>query len=174
MVSEMGADALTPDEIIGVLGLKPHPEGGSYRETYRSRVAVTVTNRDDASGQRCASTAILYILKEGEMSRLHRIVTDEIWHYHLGGPFQLSMIHPDGRVEEVVLGPGMESGQAVYCMVPAGCWFGGVPLPGSSYTLLGCTVAPGFEFRDLTIGERKDLLNRYPGASKVIARLTAA
>lgn len=150
---------MTVEEIVRRYRLEPHPEGGFFRETYRA--AGTVAGR-------AYSTAIYYLLPAGAISRLHRIRCDEIWHFYLGGPMSVATLHEDGREDRTLLGPG----HALQHVVPAGAWFGAWPEPGTAYSLVGCTVAPGFEFADLEIAQRAPLLARYPHAHELIERLT--
>lgn len=149
--------------LIKDLGLKPHPEGGWYRETYRSRAGLRTPR-----GRRSLCTAILFLLEEGQVSRLHRIKSDELWHFHAGGPLRVSAIRPDGKSESALLGPG----HGCQHLVPAGRWFGAAPEKGAGYSLAGCTVSPGFDFRDFELGSREELLRRFPRAAKIIRELT--
>lgn len=125
---------LTADEIISLLGLEPHPEGGYFVETFR-----------DADGdKRAHSTAIYYLLKAGERSHWHRVDAAEIWHWHAGGPLSLS-ISADGLAHETrILGPDLAAGQRPQLVVPTDHWQAAAPL--GDFTLVGCTVAPGFDF----------------------------
>lgn len=155
-------------ELISAFGLEPHPEGGYYKETYRS--AEKMTTRGGAS--RPISTGILFLLPEGQKSRLHRIKSDELWHFHLGGPLRLTQIAPEGAVTEVVLGPDFRNGQRLQHVVPARHWFGAAPEPGAGFCFVGCTVAPGFDFDDFDLGPRATLLARFPDAKDIIVKLT--
>lgn len=122
--------------LIQALGLRPHPEGGHYRETFRDP-------RVDAGG-RAVSTAILFLLGVGEVSEWHRIDATEIWHYHAGAPLVLTQ-SPDGHDAEAAhLGPAIEAGQRPQLVVPPGVWQTATSL--GAWTLVGCTVAPGFTF----------------------------
>jgi predicted cupin superfamily sugar epimerase len=149
---------MTADELAARLNLAPHPEGGFYRETYRA-----------ADG---SSTAIFYLLPAGAKSNLHRIKSDELWHYHLGGPLEIVEITAEGRVEATVLGPDLEKGHILQKAVRAGRWFGARPCPGTDWALAGCTVAPAFQFADFELGRRAELLKRYPAAAGEIEALT--
>jgi hypothetical protein len=122
--------------VIEALGLQPHPEGGWFRETFRDAAA---------GGGRAASTAIFYLLEAGQVSAWHR-VTDavEVWHHYAGGPLQLGLAAPDGPPHRAVLGPDIFAGQTPQVIVPMGWWQSAKPL--GAWTLVGCTVAPGFEF----------------------------
>jgi hypothetical protein len=158
---------LTPAELVEMLGLSPHPEGGFFRETYRAAESFTPSG---IGAPRAVSTAILYLLREGEKSRLHRIKSDELWHYHLGGGLRLTELRPGGKIQETIIGPGLAAGQKLQHAVPAGAWFGAEPLAG--FALVGCTVAPGFDFADFELGKRGALIDEYPLASEAIVRLT--
>jgi len=150
--------------LVRLLRLKPHPEGGFYRETYRA--AGRIPGRRSPGG-RSFCTAILFLLLRGGVSRLHRIKSDELWHFHAGGPLLVVELDPKtGRARRTELG-----GRRVQHVVKAGTWFGAALAPGAGYALVGCTVAPGFEFRDLELGDRTRLLRRYPKARKLIAHL---
>lgn len=128
---------MTADEIIAALGLTPHPEGGHYRETFRDQAVVPGTAR-------AASTAIYYLLKAGEISRWHRVDAVEIWHWHAGAPLQLRMSLDGRSVDVITVGPAIAAGQMPQCVVPRGAWQAAQSL--GEFTLVGCTVAPGFEF----------------------------
>ena len=149
--------------IIDHLVLAPHPEGGYYRRTFCS--GHTLAAQDMPCGfdrPRPVSTAILFLLRAGQYSRLHRIRQDELWHFHLGGPLRLAWIDREGQPHETLVGPDILNGQVLQWAVPGGCWFGATPAPGSAYSLVGCTVAPGFDFSDLCLGSRVELESRYP------------
>jgi len=150
-------------DLIAAFGLQVHPEGGYYRETYRS---------DRKLEGRSVSTAIYFLLPKGSKSRLHRLKSDELWHFHLGGPLVVCEIAPDGRVEETALGPDVRAGQRLQHVVRAGRWFGARLADGAEHALVGCTVAPGFEFDDFEMGDREALMRQYPAASKLIRELT--
>lgn len=126
---------MTADEIIAALQLAPHPEGGYFRETFRDEA------RD---GGRAHSTAIYFLLKAGEVSRWHRVDAVEVWHWYAGAPLMLSIAPPDGAPEEVLLGPAVLQGERPQGIVPAGHWQQARSL--GAWTLVGCTVAPGFTF----------------------------
>ncbi len=129
------ADSLSAAEIIRLLGLQPHPEGGHYRETFRDGA----TDGSD----RAASTAIYFLLREGEISRWHRVDAAEAWHWYAGAPLALTMVDAAG-LREVRLGPDLATGERPQAVVPAGAWQQATSL--GAWTLLGCTVAPGFQF----------------------------
>lgn len=125
---------MTADDVVKMLGLAPHPEGGHFRETFR----------DTASeGGRAASTAIYYLLKAGEHSHWHRVDAVEIWHYYAGAPLSLSIADADG-VREIFLGPDIATGEVPQAVVPKFAWQ--AARTTGAWTLVGCTVAPGFDF----------------------------
>ncbi len=133
-------------ELIETLGLAPHPEGGYFRELFRSRRMVRT---DDGRSERWAATTIYYLLAEGDISRLHRVASDEIWHFYEGAPLELHLLNQQATEHRALrLGPvGADS--APVRVVPAGAWQAARPL--GAYTLVGCTVAPGFEFSDFRL-----------------------
>ena len=156
--------------LIERFGLVAHPEGGYYRESYRSEGVIPSSALPERfTGSRHFSTAIYFLLEKGQYSHLHRIRSDEIWHFYLGGPLRLAMIHPDGKTEEIILGQDIAAGQTLQYAVPAGVWFGATPCAGTAFSLLGCTVAPGFDFADFEMGDKKSLKAVFPGASACIS-----
>ena len=166
-------DAGVIAELIRVYKLKPHPEGGYFRESYRSAGTIPAAALGgNLSGERNCSTAIYFLLPEGSKSKLHRIKSDETWHFYMGGPLTLAQIFPDGRVENVTLGQDIKAGQKFQHVVPAGCWFGAYPEPGSGFSFAGCTVAPGFDFADFELAVPETLLALFPHAANIIKKLT--
>jgi predicted cupin superfamily sugar epimerase len=135
-----------PEALIQQLGLQPHPEGGHYRETYRAREEVN-TDR----GLRPASTAILFLLATGEHSAWHRIRSDELWHHHAGGPLWIHELSGSGKVHSTRLGLDLAAGESPQHVVPAGRWFAAEPATTDGWSLVGCTVAPGFDFADFEL-----------------------
>ena len=125
---------MNADDIIAALGLEPHPEGGFFRETFR----------DAREGARDHSTAIYYLLKEGQRSHWHREDAAEVWHYYMGGPLALSIAEEGRPPADHILGPSLALGERPQVVVPKGAWQSARPL--GSFTLVGCTVAPGFDF----------------------------
>lgn len=154
------------EELIRGLELLPHPEGGFYRETYRAAQTV--------GGGRAAATMIYFLLPAGQVSRLHRIDADEGWHHYLGGTLEVYELdeRDPGRVHVTRLGKDLRNGEVPQHIVPAGRWFGAAPAAGSPYVLVGCTVAPGFEFAHFELGDRAALLARFPAATELVTRLT--
>jgi predicted cupin superfamily sugar epimerase len=148
-------------DLIRTLQLAPHPEGGHYREIWRSPEVVTPA---DARGTRAALTSIYFLLPAGARSRWHRVRSDEIWHHYEGAPLELLLVTPDEfHLERRRLGPlGVDQAQAPVACVPAGFWQAARSL--GDYTLVGCTVAPGFEFSDF------ELLADRPEAEEALLR----
>ena len=168
-----GRHSLSPEELADRLNMSPHPEGGWYVETYRAAGTIPASALPpEFGGERNYSTSILYLLTEGDKSCLHRIRQDEVWHFHLGGPLRLVMISPEGIFSEVVLGQDIPAGQLPQFAVLAGCWFGAAPLPGSGWSLVGCTVAPGFDFADFELADGPELKKSFPGLADIITEFT--
>lgn len=148
--------------LIKTHDLHPHPEGGYYRETFRSETLV-----ETASGPRSAGTAILYLLSGTDVSRFHRIDADEIWHFHTGGSLDIHSLWADGTAQVDVLSP--ENPQVT---IKAGVWFGAALSAPDSYTLVGCTVSPAFDFAGFELADRDELLKAWPSHAEIIQRLT--
>lgn len=161
-------------ELITALNLTPHPEGGYYRETYKSDLCFDANRENpDFPGRRSCSAAIYFLLEEADVSRLHRIKADELWHFYEGSPLTVHVIRPDGTSEEIRLGADIAKGERFQALVRAGCWFG-ASLPEGGHALVGCTTHPGFEFEDFEMATRDDLLNQWPAHAEIIKKLTHA
>lgn len=157
------------EQIIKKLNLQPHPEGGYYRETFRSPL---ILNNLPHGGQRNASTTIYYLLPAGMFSALHRVrLADEVWHHYDGDPVELHLITDAGVYSVVRLGKNLDAGEVPQVVVPANVWQAAVP-EGSAYSLCGCTVAPGFDFADFEMPSRAELLARFPTQPELITKLT--
>lgn len=159
------------DEIVRQLALVPHPEGGFYRETYRAPIEVP-TDR----GVRAASTSIYFLVPRGSFSALHRIRSDEVWHHYAGASLEVVTIDDAGVRLDLHLGADLAGGERPQGVVPSGVWFGariseGDPAP---WALVGCTVAPGFDFADFELAERGKLQARFPAHAAVIEALSRA
>jgi predicted cupin superfamily sugar epimerase len=163
----------TAAEWIEALGLEPHPEGGFYRETYRAATEIGACCRAEATGgARPVSTAIYFLLPGTRVSALHRIRSDEVWHHYAGSPLTLHLLGPSGAYRRLALGPRPEQGQRPQVVVPARTWFGATVDDRAAYTLVGCTVAPGFDFADFELARRAELIRRFPRHRAVIEALT--
>jgi predicted cupin superfamily sugar epimerase len=160
-------------EIIDRLELTPHPEGGYFRETYRASESVAAGALPRRfNGERSISTAIYFLLEAGQCSHLHRIRSDEVWHFYAGDPLIVVEIDAAGSLKTTRLGGDLAAGAVYQHVVPAGVWFGASPAEGSRFALVGCTVAPGFDFADFQLADRETLLNEYPRHQGWIRQLT--
>ncbi len=160
---------------IGHLGLSPHPEGGYYRATYKSDLTIArgaLTAR--FKGDRSASTAIYFLLEGKDFSAFHRLASDEVWHFYAGSTLVVYVIDPDGAVSELLLGSQPDAGEAFQGVVKAGCWFASRLKDAGAFALVGCTVAPGFEFADFEMAARAELMRAYPEHQQLIEELTRA
>jgi uncharacterized protein len=152
---------------IDHLNLLPHPEGGFYKETYRD--SLSVINR--VGNERSVSTGIYFMLTKGNFSAFHRIESDEMWHYYEGESLTVYVIDDSGKLEEIKLGKDLENGEQLQAVVPAGQWFASRINQGE-YSLVGCTVAPGFDFQDFEMADRETLIKDFPRHSEIITELT--
>ncbi len=164
------------EELVAALGLVPHPEGGFYVQTYRAAETVRAEHLPERfGGDRPHSTAIYFLLKSGHPSHLHRLKADEIWHFHEGSPVEIQLLEPGlepgGTHRSIRLGPAISEGETFQALIPAGTWFGAEVVEPDAYTLVGCTVAPGFDFADFELGRRETLLAEYPAHRTLIERL---
>lgn len=165
---------LSADAIISALGLEPLGfEGGYYREQHRSALDLEGLP-ETYVGPRSAATAIYYLLTPSSLSLMHRLRTDEVYHFYLGDPVQQLLLWPDGRSETVTIGPDLLAGQRVQHVVPAGVWQGSRLVPGGRFALMGTTMAPGFDLADFELGDRTALVAAYPGRAGLLQALTPA
>jgi uncharacterized protein len=163
----------TSADWVKALKLAPHPEGGFYREIHRSPHRVQrVSPNGDPSTLRQASTCIYYLLEGDQVSKLHRLDSEETWHFHLGEPLSLFLLYPDGRLEEKRLGPDIESGESLFAIIPDGIWFGARLPRVQGFSLVTCTVSPGFEFQDFEIATGERLLETFPEHKEIIQMLS--
>ncbi|HET9278369.1 MAG TPA: cupin domain-containing protein [Flavitalea sp.] len=164
---------MSGDELIKQLNLEPHPEGGYYRQTYRSTEYINRTTLPDRfAGDRAISTAIFYLLQQGDFSAFHRIKSDECWHFYSGGALVIHIIKHNGDYLHVKLGKNIREGENFQYVVPAEAWFAVEPAPETGFALTGCTVAPGFDFSDFEMGDKQTLLSLFPQHAWIIKRLT--
>ncbi len=163
--------SVTAVELIEALHLLPHPEGGFYAETFRSGLSVASATHE--GGTRSASTAIYFLLRSDDFSAFHSVRSDEVWHHYLGDPLVLTLLHPDGRGEQRLLGVDFKAQQEPQFVVEADVMQAAKPAAGPfGFTLCGCTVAPGFEFRDFEMPTRAELSARFPAHAAWINALT--
>ncbi len=153
----------TLKEIIDHYQMQPHPEGGYFVETYRSSL-VTQTSR----GERAASTAIMFLITAESISHFHRLTSDEGWHFYGGDPLKLYQINPQGELSDITIGPNFKEGQKLQHIVPAGDWFASTS--HGEYSLVGCTVAPGFDFSDFEMAKKADLKVQFPQHAEILER----
>lgn len=159
-------------ELIDFYQLQPHPEGGFYRQSYRSHITI-----DQAAlpaqfkGDRLISTAIYFLLPAGTFAAFHRIQSDELWHFYSGVPVHIHVIHPDGHYELLKLGPTFQDDQSYQLKVPSGVWFAAEPSSSIGFSFVGCTVSPGFDFADFELATSDQLIEEYPDFRDIVSRL---
>ena len=159
--------------IIELLDLKPHPEGGYFKETYRSSgVIQTESLNAEYSSARNYSTCIYFLLTSDSFSAFHRIKQDEIWHFYDGSPIRLHVISENGEHTEQLIGPAMEKGELPQFVVSGGNWFAAEVTENNTYALVGCTVSPGFSFEDFELKSREELIQLFPHLESIITKLT--
>jgi len=158
---------------IDRLRLSPHPEGGYFRQTYRAALEIETEALPRAfAGSRAVSTAIYFLLDGDNFSAFHRLKSDEMWHFYAGGALVLEVIDARGERSSILLGGDPEAGEVFQAVVKAGCWFGSRVRDAGTFALVGCTVAPGFDFADFEMGKREELVREYPRHGEVVRRLT--
>jgi uncharacterized protein len=154
-------------ELIATLGLLPHPERGFYAETYRAEQRVGTPH-----GERAASTAIYFLVSaEQPITFLHRLASDEVFHLYEGGPLEVLRLLPDGTSDVATLGLDLASGQRPQLVLSRGTWFGTELAAGAPFCLIGCSVAPGFDFADFELADAAALAQRYPTQRERISRM---
>ena len=155
--------------------MQKHPEGGYFAETYRSSEKISKSALPKRfSGDRSFSTGIYFLLESHHISALHRIASDEMWHFYAGCPLNIYVLDEDGNLEIIKLGNNPENGEVFQAVVSAGKWFGSKPTEADTYSLVGCTVAPGFDFDDFEMKSKEELLAIFPQHEDLIAMLTYA
>jgi predicted cupin superfamily sugar epimerase len=158
---------------IDRLALEAHPEGGYYRETYRSDETIPASALPARfDGPRDAAALIYFLLPGDSFSALHRIRQDEGWHFYAGAPVTLHQIAPDGTYTTDTLGRAVDEGHQLHTVVPAGTWFGATVNDDDRYALVGCTTAPAFDFADFDLADRAALADEYPQHRALIEQLT--
>lgn len=161
------------DTLIHKLQLLPHPEGGYFKETYRSSESLMKSALPQGyKGDRNLSTCIYFLLTSANFSAFHRIKQDEIWHFYMGSPISLHIINQQGVYLKQMIGSNLEAGEVPQFVVHGGDWFASEVEEPNSYALAGCTVSPGFDFEDFEMADRYKLLLKYPDFEAVIRRLT--
>ena len=161
---------MTADEVKSLLGLAPHPrEGGWYVRTYEAAETVLL---DRYAAARRTGTAIYYLLEPDTFSEMHRLASDEVFHFYMGDAVEMLQLAAGGEGRVVVIGNDLAAGERPQLVVERGVWQGSRLRPGGRWALLGCTVSPGFEFDDYETGSREELSREWPGFASLIASLT--
>ncbi len=161
----------TSEYWIKNLHLEPHVEGGYFKEIYRSAELINNDNLPGRYiGERCFSTSIYFLLNEKEKSKLHRLKSDEIWHFYTGTSLRIYIINHKGKLDIVKLGNNFDEGELLQVVIKAGNWFCAEVNDKSSFALIGCTVAPGFDFSDFELGDKTKLLQLFPQHKEIIEK----
>jgi predicted cupin superfamily sugar epimerase len=160
-------------DLISKLELEPHPEGGFFRETYRSKGEISKNSlEEDYKGKRNYSTCIYFLLTSENFSAFHRIKQDEIWHFYDGSPIDLHVISDSGLYTNHAIGIDLQKGEVPQFVVPGRSWFAAEVVDQNAYSLIGCTVSPGFSFEDFELIAKDELISLFPDKEKIITRLT--
>jgi len=155
------------------LSMETHPEGGYYKEVYRSNENIPEEALPARyNGERSFATAIYFLLNEDNVSSFHRIQSDETWHFYQGTTLELFVLDEQGNLERFLLGTDFDQGERLQITIPKNHWFGSRVIDHSTYALLGCTVAPGFHFDDFELAERGALIQQFPQHERIISELT--
>lgn len=166
---------MTADDVKKMLGLVPHPrEGGFYVRTYESSERISASAFADTRyrSARHTSTAIYYLLEPDTFSEIHRLRSDELFHFYAGDPVEMLQLHPEGRGEIVRIGNRLDLGERPQVLAPRNVWQGSHLVSGGRWALLGCTVSPGFEFEDYETESRAELCAQWPVFTELIHSLT--
>ncbi len=159
-------------QLIQHLNLLPHPEGGYYAETYRCAETIAKAALPSRfEGDRNCSTAIYFLIPGGQFSAFHQIKADELWHFYEGLPLHVYVIHPKENLQIIRLGKDIEQGEVFQAVVPAGSYFASRPAAKDGFSLVGCTVAPGFDFQDFELTKKQYLMDQYPQYASLIMEL---
>jgi predicted cupin superfamily sugar epimerase len=158
------------EEIIKKLELQKHPEGGWFRECFRSENIIPAFALPNHNADRCCYTSIYYLLEENDFSSFHRLKSDELWYYHQGDCVEIISIDPDGKLQKYLLGKDIDNGQQMQIVIPVGCWFTAQVVPSGKYMLMGCVVSPGFDFDDFEMGNAENLIQKFPQHEEIIKK----
>jgi hypothetical protein len=158
---------------IEKLNLTPHPEGGYFKEVYRSGEIIEAEHLPARySKKRNISTSIYFLLEGNQVSKFHRLKSDEIWHFYDGSPIKIYIIIPAGNLQEKILGKDLDNGELPQLVIEKGSWFGAKVVEKKSFSFIGCTVSPGFDFDDFELADKQKMLNDFPAYHKIINGLT--
>jgi predicted cupin superfamily sugar epimerase len=163
---------MTAEKLIAQYSLLPHPEGGWYKETYRSSNTILKESLpSNFTEGRVFSTAIYFLLEQGNFSAFHKIKSDECWHFYSGETLLVYVINAEGKLDIIKLGNDIENGEVFQYVVPANCWFASIPANHAKFCFVGCTVSPGFDFNDFELAKANDLIKEFPNLSEEIKKL---
>ncbi len=156
---------------IQKLELQKHPEGGYYREIYRSAEMIT-TEYPGRRKKRNYSTSIYFLLDGKQVSKFHKLRSDELWHFYDGSSVLIHIIDENGNYKKIIVGKNISSGDVYQTVIKKNCWFAAEVIDKKSFALVGCTVSPGFDFSDFEFGDRESLINKYPDLKSLIIQFT--
>ena len=157
---------------IDKLQLQPHPEGGYYKEVYRAGEMILAENLPGAyNGDRNISTSIYFLLQRNDFSAFHKLKSDELWHFYDGSSLKISLIDQSGNFNEICLGKNIDEGEVFQTVIKQNCWFAAELIDKKSFALVGCTVSPGFDFRDFEMADCEQLIRQFPELKDRIIRL---
>jgi hypothetical protein len=169
----MSVHAYSKEELIDLLDLQSHPEGGFFKETYRSEHSIpNASLAGNHEGDRSYGTGIYFLLTHDTFSAFHRIEQDELWFFHSGGTIELHMISPEGNHSTHLIGNNIIEGERPQLLVPATYWFAAKVIGNVDHALVSCTVSPGFDFRDFVLPTREELTAQYPQHAEIISAFT--
>jgi uncharacterized protein len=158
---------------IDKLNLLPHPEGGYFKEIYRSGELINIEGLPKRyKSKRSFSTSIYFLIEGHQVSKFHRLKSDEVWHFYDGGSIKIHIIQKEGNLKEIILGKNLSRGEIFQFTIEKNNWFGAELIDKNSFALIGCSVSPGFDFSDFELAQRDILLQKYPQLKKEIIKLT--
>lgn len=161
------------EDLISIYELMPHPEGGYFKETYKSKATMpAIGDHHHFPNNRNIATAIYFLIEKENFSAFHRIKSDETWHFYDGDPLEVIEIDLNGNVIRTSIGRNIRKGETYQYTVKAGHWFASRVLKGGEFSFVGCTVAPGFSFNDFELAIRDELIQIYPQHREIIEELT--
>lgn len=161
------------DLLVNKLNLEPHPEGGYFKEVYRpSDIIPQKALPEGFLGDRTIATAIYFLIEKNNFSALHKIKSDETWHFYFGDALEVIEIDKNGVLTSTAIGNNLMAGEIFQYTVKANTWFGSRVKAGGNFSLVGCTVAPGFDFNDFELGKKEDLQKLFPQHQKIIVEMT--
>lgn len=158
---------------IEKLNLIAHPEGGYFKEVYRADEIIQTEHLPDRyTSKRNFSTSIYFLLEGEQISKFHKLKSDEIWHFYDGSPINIFLLSSDGNLKDSILGKNLDKNESLQIVIKKGNWFGAKVIEKNSFSLIGCTVSPGFDFEDFELADIEKLLKKFPVNQKIIKELT--